>query len=216
MPDNDCIIIAGGDPGAEFLPVLLFKILLACHQYLRAGIKPQELTGPLQRQVIGHHEHALIAESEALRFHGCRSHFKGLACADLVRQQRIAAIEHMGDGVSLMLPEHNVRVHTDEMNVLSIILTGTGGIKELVIASGQCLAPLRVFPYPVPEGILDSLLFLLSKGRFLFVQHPALFAVRILHLVIDTHILQVQRILQDLIGIGTAGAVGHITVDIAV
>ena len=157
-----------------------------------------------------------MAQAEPLAFHGCRRHFKGFPCTDFVCQQRVAAVEHMGNRVTLMLPQPDIRVHADEMNVLPVILPRTGGIEQLIISSGQGFPALRVFPYPVLERILDCLLFLLSKRGFLLVQDTAFFAVRILHLVIDSHVLQVQRILQNLIGIGTGGSVGYIAVHVAV
>ena len=216
VADDHGIVIPGGDPGTELLPVLLFKVLSACHQNLGAGIEPQKLTGPLQRQVIRYYEQALMAQAEPLAFHGCRRHFKGFPGTDFVRQQRVAAVKHMGNRVALMLPQPDIRVHADKMNVLPVILPRTGRIEQLVIPSGQGFPALRVFPYPVLERILDCLLFLLSKRGFLLVQDTAFFAVRILHLVIDSHVLQVQRILQNLIGIGTGGSVGYIAVHVAV
>ena len=56
MSDDNGIIIAGGDPGAELLPVFRFKIPLAGHQQLRTGVQTQEFIRPLQRQVVRHHE----------------------------------------------------------------------------------------------------------------------------------------------------------------
>ena len=157
-----------------------------------------------------------MAQAEPFALHGCRRHFKGFPGTDFVRQQRVAAVEHMGNRVALMLPQTNIRVHADEMNVLPVILPRTGGIEQFIIPSGQGFPALRVFPYPIPESILNCLLFLLGKRSFLLVKDTALFTVRILHLVIDSHILQVQRILQNLIGIGTGGSVGHIAVHVAV
>ena len=39
----------------------------------------------------------------------------------------------MSDGVALVLPEGDLRVHTDKMDVGAIILTGAGGVEQLVI-----------------------------------------------------------------------------------
>ena len=76
------------------------------------------------------------------------------------------------------------------------------------------MAALRVLPNPVPKGVLDSLLFLLGQGGLFLVQHPALLAVQVLHGIIDADVPEVQRVLQNPVGIGTGGAVGHIGVDI--
>ena len=92
----------------------------------------------------------------------------------------------------------------------AIILAGAGGVHFLVVLAHQSLAALRVFPNPVLESIPDSLLLLCCQRSLLGIQHPALPAVCILHRVIDTDIPQVQGILQNLVGIGTAGSVGGI------
>ena len=97
------------------------------------------------------------------------------------------------------------------MDVGSVILPGTGGIEQLIVFLHQLFPAPGIPPYPVPEGILDGLLLLLGQGGFLFVQNPTLFAVRILHGVIDPDILKVQGFLQDLISIRAVCAIGHIT-----
>ena len=63
-------------------------------------------------------------------------------------------------------------------------------------------------PDPVGKSVLDDLLFLLCQHGLPLVQHTLGFALGILDGVIDADILQVQGFFQDLIGVGTAGAVG--------
>ena len=82
-------------------------------------------------------------------------------------QQGIPAIKHMRDRAQLMLPEFDIRVHSHEMDVRSIVFAGTGGIEKLIIFLYQLLPALRIFPHPVPEGILDGLLLLLGTSGFL-------------------------------------------------
>ena len=73
---------------------------------------------------------------------------------------------------------------------------------------------MRFFPYPVLECILDGLLFLLGKRGLFFVENTLLLSVCVLNRVVDTHIPKIQRIFQNPIGIGTAGTVGHISMNI--
>ena len=131
-------------------------------------------------------------------------------------QQGIPAIKHMCDRTELMLPQSDIRVHSHEMDMGSVVLPGTGGIEKLIVFLHQLFPALRILPHPVPEGILDGLLFLLGQRCFLFVQDTALLSFRILHRIVDPDILQVQRFLQDLIGIGPVGAVGHVSSHIIV
>lgn len=59
--------------------------------------------------MVGHDKKAFLAQTKAFGFHGRRSHFVGFACANFVRKQRITAIKHMGDGISLVFPEGDLR-----------------------------------------------------------------------------------------------------------
>ena len=133
MPNDDSIIIAGGDAGAEFFAVGGFKVLAPCHQKFGVRVEVQKLACPLLRQMVGHDKKAFLAQSQPFCFHSRRCHFVGLARTNFVCKQRIAAIKHMSDGVALVLPEGDLRVHTDKMDVGAIILTGAGGVEQLVI-----------------------------------------------------------------------------------
>ena len=130
-------------------------------------------------------------------------------------QQGISSIQHMRDGAFLVFPQGNGRVHL-QSDVAAIIFTGTGRVHFLVVLAHQSLAAFRISPDPVPKGFPDRLLFLGSQGGLLGVQHAALFSVCVLYGVIDTDIPQVQAVLQNLVGIGTAGSVGGVGCHIVV
>ena len=99
--------------------------------------------------------------------------------------------------------------------MLSVVFTRTGGVEKLVILLNQFVPPRRVFPYPFLKCVLDGLLLLLGKRGLLGVEHTLLSAVRILDGVVNTHVAQIQCILQNLVSIGAFRAVGHIGVDVA-
>ena len=120
----------------------------------------------------------------------------------------------MGDGAPLVFPQGDVRVHAAEHDMAPVILTGAGGVEKVVVGPDQISPPLGVAPHPVPESILNGLLFLLGKGGLFLVQHPLLFPVHILNGVVDTDIPEVQRVFQDTVGAGPVCAVGHIGHDI--
>ena len=191
MSHDDGIIVAGGDPGAELLAVVGLKVLFRGDKDVGGRIEPQKLRSPLLGQVVRHNKEGFLAQPQTLTLHGGSHHFKGFARAYFVRQQRIAAVHHMGNGVQLMLPQGNGRVHAAKNNMAAVILAGAGGVHFLVVLAHQSLTALRVFPNPVLESIPDSLLLLGCQRGFLGVQHPALFAVCVLHRVIDTDIPQV-------------------------
>ena len=66
MPDNNGIVVAGGDPTTEFLAVLGFKILAGRNKNVRCRIELQKLSGPLLCQVVGHHKEGLLAQAQPL------------------------------------------------------------------------------------------------------------------------------------------------------
>ena len=98
--------------------------------------------------------------------------------------------------------------------MLSVVFARTGGVEKLVILLNQFVPPRRVFPYPFLKCVLDGLLLLLGKRGFFGVEHGLFSAVRILNGVVDAHVAQIQRILQDLVSIGAFRAVGHIGIDV--
>ena len=208
MANDDGIVVPGGDAGAELFAIGGFKVLAPCHQQFGVGVEVQELRSPLLCQMVGHHKEGFLAQPQPFCFHGRCRHFVGLARTDFVCKQRVTAIKHMSDGISLVFPEGDLRVHADKMDVASVILTGADRVEQFVVLLHQCNAPLRVLPDPVGESILDDLLFLLCQHGFPLVQHPFGLALGILDRVIDADIFQVQGLLQNLVGIGTGCAVG--------
>ena len=100
-----------------------------------------------------------------------------------------------------MFPQRNFRVHARKNNMRSIILTRSGCIKQLIVLLYQSVSPVRFLPYPFSKSIFDHLLLLLRQSRILGIQHALLLAIRILYGIVYTHVAQVQRILQNFIGI---------------
>ncbi len=160
--------------------------------------------------MVGDGEQRFLAQPQAFALHRRRDHFKGFARADFMGQQRVSAVQHMGDGVELMLPQGDLRVDAAEHDMPSIILAGPDGVEQLIVLLLQGLPPLGVFPYPVPKSVLDGLLFLLGQGGGVMVQNAAFLAVRVLDGIIDSHIAEVQSVLQDVIGVEPVRAIGGV------
>ena len=100
----------------------------------------------------------------------------------------------MSDGVTLVFPERNFRVHTDKMDVGTIVFARSVAVEQFVVLLHQCNAPLGVLPDPVGESIFDYLLFLLRQHGVRFVQDALRSAFFIFNGIIDAHIFQVERI----------------------
>ena len=216
VADDNGVIVAGGNAGAELLAVACLKVLFGGDKDIGGGIEPQELRGPLLRQVVRHGKEGFLAQAEALALHGGGDHLKGLARAHLMGKERIAAVEVVGDGIELMLPQGDLRIHARKDQVPAVILPGTSGIEALIVELHQLPPPVGVAPYPVPECLFNGLLLLLGEGGFLTVEDALFLAVRVPYGVVDAHIPQVQRIFKDFVGVGAVGAVGHAGVDVVV
>ena len=63
-------------------------------------------------------------------------------------KERIAAVEVVGDGVELMLPQRDLRIHARKDQVPAVIFPGTGGIEALIVELHQLPPPVGVAPYP--------------------------------------------------------------------
>ena len=96
----------------------------------------------------------------------------------------------------------------------SVVLARARRVEQLVVLGDKRLPALRAFPQPVAEGVLDDLLLLLGEGGLLDVEHPALGAVRVLDLVVDSHVAEVQGVFENLVGVDARCAVGGASVDV--
>ena len=160
--------------------------------------------------MIRHHKHAFLAQAQALGFHGGTGHLKRFSCPDHMGQQRVATVKNVRDGVPLVFSQADFRVHAGESDVLPIVFTGPDGIEQFVVLGDQGFPAARFFPYPFAESVLDGLLLLLGQGGFLLVQDTLFFPVRVLDGVIDTHVSQVQGVLQDSDAVSPIRAIGQV------
>ena len=96
-----------------------------------------------------------------------------------------------------MFLQIDLRVHTDKMDMASVILAGPGTIEQFVILLHQQIPPLRVLPNPACKGILDGLLLLLGKHRLLLVQDTPLFTI-LLNGIINAAVPQIQGVHRNL------------------
>ena len=68
---------------------------------------------------------------------------------------------------------------------------------------------MMVFPDPFRKRVFDGLLFLLRERGFLLVQYAALLAgIGVFVRVVNAHVPQIQRVLQNMIGVNARGSVG--------
>ena len=192
MPDHDDVIIAGCDFGAEPFAVGFFKICPAGYKNICVGVQLQSLSGKLLGQVVGYTDQGLGAKPKTFLFHRCSDHFVGFSGAHHVRQQRVAAVQNVGNGVFLVGAQCDFGRHTVEQDMAAVVFAGAQGVEPFVVFLYQHLAAGRIFPDPVLESVLDLLLFHLGFLRGSGVQNADFVALHILLGVKNAHIPQVQ------------------------
>ena len=214
VPDNHRVIVTGCDPAAELLSVLGLEVFLRCHEDVRRGIELQILACPLFCQVIRNDKQALLAEPQPFTFLRCRNHFKGLSSPHDVRQQCVAAVEDMGNGIDLVRSERDLGVDAHKAHVAAVVLSRTCAVELFIVEPCQLFAPVRIIPNPVGKSLLDQLLLSLSDCCFLLIEYSRFLAVLVLDIVEDPHVLKVERLFHNLIAVDAARTIGVIRFDI--
>ena len=122
-------------------------------------------------------------------------------------EERVSAIKNTGNCVCLMVTELYFRGHSVKANVSAAELTRAYAVKLLVIELAKPFAPIWVFPYPFLKFTANLFLLALRNRGFLLVQHRFFITVFILNIVKDAHILEIERILDNVVRIHSGGAI---------
>ena len=155
-----------------------------------------------------------MTEPQPFTLLSCRNHFKGLPSPYDVRQQCIAAVKDMGNGVDLMRSESDLGVDAHKAHVTAVVLTRACAVKLLIVQPCQLFAPVRIIPNPVGKSLLDQFLLALRDCCFLLIEHSSLLAVLVLDIIEDPHVFQIQRLFHDLIAVDPARTIGVVRFDI--
>ena len=97
----------------------------------------------------------------------------------------------------------------------AIVLARAQCIELLIVELAQSLSSRLVFPNPILKRLLNQFLLTLCNCCFFLIQDRYSFSVFVFHIVENTHIPQIQCILNDLISIYTICTIGAGRVDIA-
>ena len=216
VPDNDDVIVAGRNAGAEFLAVFLFEIGFLCYQNFRVRIEQERFGCHLLGQMVGNNDQRFTAKPQSFLLHGTGHHFIRLARAHFVRQQDIVTVQHMGNGVQLVRAKGDFRVHARKFQVTAIVLAGTQRVKFFIVDGDQSLAAFRLLENPVLELLTNLALLFLCSLRRLLIQHPRNASVSRRNFIPNLGRTQVQGVLRNQVGVGAVRTVGHRCFDIAV
>ena len=161
-------------------------------------------------EVVRYSKEWFLAKLKPLAFHCPCNHFKGLACTYFMGKQGVVAIKNVGNGIDLMFSELYLGVHAHKIDMAAIVLTGSYGVKTLVVELNKGLPPVGISENPILKSVLDKLLFLLCRFGFFYIEDTDFLSVRLCFGIVDTHITQIEGILKYLVGIGSGSTVGGI------
>ena len=213
VPDDDGVIVAGGNTPAEFLAVFRLEVLFCGHENVGRRVELEVFSGPLLGQMVGDGNEGFAAQPQPLALLCGGDNLKRFPSPHYVGQQGIPTVENVGNGVHLVPPQGDFGVDAHKVQMTAIVLTGPNRVEGFIIELAKPLPALRVFPDPIGKGLFNQLLLGLSNGGFLFIEYRRLAAIGILHIVEDPHILQVEGFLDDLVAVDTVGAVGVVGLD---
>ena len=210
MANDHDIVIAGGNTAAEFFAVLRFKILLCGSKDIGGRVKLVNGRCPLFHKMIRDCNHALIAKTQVLAFHGRCDHGPGLTGANYVGKLGIAAKEDPGNCLFLMVLQLDERIDAMENNHVCIVFRRYHRIELLIVELGKPFGTVRILPEPFLELFLDILLLVPGGDGLIRIQNAPFFAVRAFHRIEYLCILLVQGVFYQTVGRNTGGAVGGI------
>ena len=208
VPDHDNIKIAGSNTGTELFAIGFFKICFARHQNFRVGIEQQRLGRHLFGQMVGYYNQRFIAKTQTFFLHRAGDHLERLPSPNLMCQQYVVAVQHVGNGVALMGPQRNFRVHAGKTQVAAVVFPRADAVEFAVVQAYQRLPPLRLLENPFFKLVFyQTLLGVGSLGGGV-VQHAFFVSFCVGDRVKHLHRPQVQRSLGDFIGILAVRTVG--------
>ena len=166
--------------------------------------------------MVGHYNQGLVAKTQTLLLHGAGDHLERFPSPHLVCQKYVVAVQHVGNGVALMGPQCDFRVHTGEAQIAAVILPRADAVEFAVVKAYQRLPPLRLLENPFFKLVFyQALLGVGSLGGGM-VQHAFFVSLCVGNCIKHLHRPQVQRRLGDFIGILAVRAVGDGCLDAAV
>ena len=131
-------------------------------------------------------------------------------------KERVAAVKDMGNGIDLVGSERDFWANASESDMAAVILTGSDRVEGIVVIADKAVSAFWIFPYPVRKRLFNHFLLCLRRRGFLVVKYCLFIAVFVIHIVKDTHIPQIQRVLDNTIGGSPLCAVGAVRLDISV
>ena len=131
-------------------------------------------------------------------------------------QQYVVAVQHMGNGVALVGPQRNFRVHAGKAQIAAVVFPRADAVEFAVVQAYQRLPTLWLLENPFFKFVFYQALLCVGSLGGGVVQHAFFVSLCVGNCVKHLHRPQVQRSLGDFIGILAVCAVGDSCLDAAV
>ena len=83
--------------------------------------------------MVWHGNKCFTAQAQPLFFHCGGNHFVSFTRANHMGQQGVVAVQDVGNGIALVRPQRDFRVHAEKLNVTSIIFARANTIKFFIV-----------------------------------------------------------------------------------
>ena len=141
-----------------------------------------------------------MCQSQTFALHTGCDHLECLARTYAMCKQGIISIKDMCHRIFLMLHQLNFRIHSDELDMASIILPWSDTVKPFIINFTERFPSAHILKDPLFKFLPDQFLLLLCQGGFFPVQYPV-FSIGIMYCVINFCVTQIQCVLQQSVSI---------------
>ena len=165
--------------------------------------------------MVGYYDQGLVAKTQTLLLHSAGDHLERLPSPHLVCQQYVVAVQHVGNGVALMGPQCDFRVHAGKAQIAAVVFPRADAVEFAVVQAYQRLPPLRLLENPFLKLVFYQTLLCIGSLGGGVVQHAFFVSLCVGNCIKHLHRPQVQRRLGDFIGILAVRAVGDGCLDAA-
>ena len=166
--------------------------------------------------MVWHGNKRFTAQAQPLFFHCGGNHFVSFTRANHMGQQGVVAVQDVGNGIALVRPQRDFRVHPEKLNVTSIIFARANTIKFFIVQRHQTFTALTVLENPVFKSIFYHPLLGLCFFGGRTIELMLLLAVFVIDCIVNFGGSQVECVLQQMIAVDTFCAVGVRDADIIV
>ena len=170
MPDYHSIPVPCCNFCKKISSIFWLEVFLCCHKYVWIWVKSAESIAPLFCKCIWSSYKWFAVKSESLALHCYSNHFKCFAGTDLVGNESISiAVKAACNCIFLMGFKSYIWVHSNKVQVWTIIFSEPYGIEFFIIEIGKFFSSFRVCKNPILKFLFQLVLFRLNYHCFILI-----------------------------------------------